>query len=112
MGQLCESLAADVAGEGLFSRVYELMSLQFRRRWELFATVWTFMTSVVARNVAVGSCNRCHMKVQRDFRQDGGCPYSLCTHTTAAAAAIASHLIRRIRMISSPAQADQVDPVF
>lgn len=93
MGQLSESLAADFAWKGLFSRVNELMSLQFRRRWELFAAVWALVASVVARNVAVGSGGCRDMKVKRDFkRHDGGYLWGLCTHTTAAAA-IASHLI-------------------
>ena len=47
VGQLCETLAANFAGKRFLSGVNELVPLELGRRWEFFATVWTFVAPVV-----------------------------------------------------------------
>jgi len=65
MGQLCESLAANFAGKRLLSGVNELVPLKFRRRWELFATVDTFMAPVVHRRIRITiGTSGAHLEVQ------------------------------------------------
>lgn len=47
MGQLCESLGADPAGEGFLPRVDELMSLKLGGGGELLAAIRTLMPPIV-----------------------------------------------------------------
>jgi len=53
MGQLGESLAANIAGERFLAGVYELMSLQFGGCGKFFAAVRAFMPSVVLCGIAI-----------------------------------------------------------
>ena len=88
VGELSESFATDLAREGLFPSVNELMTLKLGRSRKFLSAVRTFVPAIV---YPVGPRLGCHLKMKGQGQMEFVWFNALAT-AAAAAAAVARHL--------------------